>query len=241
MDKLAEFIAEPGKSRIDKLFAIIEFAGGGPIRISEIESIGTNAGLREVKAWNVSQTLKRSNGGAILLPEGWKLTEAGRRQLKAAGWEGRPTHIVNLYDDLNDAISKIKNEERRSFLREAMQCYANEHYRSAVVLSWSGAVAVMHDYIFAKSLMQFNQEARRQGMIKRDIEHVSELQDVKDFFLLQVANSIGLLDKNQRVELDARRQFRNACGHPSALRIRERMVSAHLESLILNVFDRFYI
>jgi hypothetical protein len=239
MDRLSEFLSGSDLTRTLKLLAIVDFLGGGPLRVSEIEKTALEAGLREAKNWNISQVLKRSGGAVILLPEGWKMTDAGRKQLRSAGWDARPTHIVNLIDDLNDAISKIKREERRIFLREAVNCYAAEHYRAAVVLSWSGAIAVMHDYVVSESLPQFNQEARRQGIIKKDAERISDLQEMKEHAFLQIMSSIGLLDKNQKQELDSRRQFRNACGHPSALRLSNRMVSAHLESLILNVFDKF--
>jgi len=239
MDRLTEFLADPNKSRITKVLAVIDFSGGGPLRVSEIEEASVEAGLRAVKQWNVSQMLKRTDGAATLLPEGWKLTAAGKILLTEDGWKTQTSDVVNLIEDLNVAIAKIKNEDRRSFVREATNCFAANHYRASVVLSWSGAVAVMHDYVLANLLASFSEEAKRQNLTKRDISKTSDLQELKDHSFLQIAYSIGMIDKNQKQELESRRQFRNACGHPSALKLSSRMVSAHLESLLLNVFEKF--
>jgi len=59
----------------------------------------------------------------------------------------------------------------------------------------------------------------------------------KDF--LQILQSLSVVGKNVREELENCLRLRNACGHPSSLKISENRVAAHIEMLILNVFSRF--
>jgi hypothetical protein len=52
----------------------------------------------------------------------------------------------------------MKNPEISKFLEEAVGCFENRYYRSAVILSWVGAMAVLEDYVVANYLKEFNTE-----------------------------------------------------------------------------------
>jgi len=51
--------------------------------------------------------------------------------------------------------------------------------------------------------------------------------------------AIGVLGKNQKEELLKALKLRNGCGHPNSLKVGPNIVAAHLEMLLLNVFEQF--
>jgi hypothetical protein len=62
---------------------------------------------------------------------------------------------------------------------------------------------------------------------------------MKEHDFLDVLESISVLGKNVKQELQKCLQLRNGCGHPNTLQIADHKVSAHVEDLILNVFAKF--
>ncbi len=58
-------------------------------------------------------------------------------------------------------------------------------------------------------------------------------------FAAPILQSISVMGKNVREELEARLKYRNACGHPSSLKIVESRVVAHIETLMANVFESY--
>jgi len=62
---------------------------------------------------------------------------------------------------------------------------------------------------------------------------------MKEHDFLDVLESISLIGKNVKQELQQSLQLRNACGHPNSLKIGVNKVSSHIEILILNVFSKF--
>ena len=50
---------------------------------------------------------------------------------------------------------------------------------------------------------------------------------------------MSVIGKNTKTELLKALNLRNSCGHPNSLRISAHTAAAHLELLLLNVFDKF--
>jgi hypothetical protein len=50
---------------------------------------------------------------------------------------------------------------------------------------------------------------------------------------------IGIIGKNVKVQLVHGLSLRNGCGHPNSLKVGANTVAAHIEMLLLNVFDKF--
>ena len=64
---------------------------------------------------------------------------------------------------------------------------------------------------------------------------------MEEYDFLQVLESISVIGKSMKQELEKRLQLRNACGNPGSLKMAEKTVAAHIEVLILNVFSQFSI
>jgi hypothetical protein len=62
---------------------------------------------------------------------------------------------------------------------------------------------------------------------------------MKEFEFLQVLVGISVLGKNVKEELEVCLKLRNGCGHPNSLVVGEHKTSAHLETLIQNVYTCF--
>jgi hypothetical protein len=62
---------------------------------------------------------------------------------------------------------------------------------------------------------------------------------MKEHEFLQILNAISAIGKSVKDELEGCLKLRNGCGHPNSLQIGEARVSAHIETLMLNVFSVF--
>jgi hypothetical protein len=62
---------------------------------------------------------------------------------------------------------------------------------------------------------------------------------MQEFDFLNVIESLSIIGKNVKQELEVCLKLRNGCGHPNSLKIGENKVAAHLETIIQNVFVRF--
>jgi hypothetical protein len=130
----------------------------------------------------------------------------------------------------------VKNEDARSFLTETIVCAEQSLFRAAVVLSWVGAVALLHDAAVRKHLTAVNAEGARRDPKWKPVKSANDLGRMKESAFLEIAHAVGLIDKNVKQELDACLKLRNSCGHPNSLKIGTNKVAAHLETLALNVY-----
>ncbi|MDM8519411.1 hypothetical protein QUF64_05135 [Anaerolineales bacterium HSG6] len=147
----------------------------------------------------------------------------------------------NLISDLQDHIVNISDKNSINFLKEAIICFENGLYRAAVVLSWSGAIAILQNYIVKNRLTDFNSEANRRNRRWRDAVNSDDLGQMREHEFLDVLESLSVIGKNVKLELKKCLQLRNACGHPNSLSIGSHQVAAHLEMLLLNIFTNKYL
>jgi hypothetical protein len=91
----------------------------------------------------------------------------------------------------------------------------------------------------ANGLPGFNSEATRRDGRWKTAKTSDDLGRMKEHDFLEVLESISVIGKKVRQELQKCLQLRNGCGHPNSLQIADHKVSAHIEDLILNVFAKF--
>jgi hypothetical protein len=241
---LKETLARTDLSRREKLFAAMLFGGRNGYQVGEIKKLAFDAGLRQVSDWNVSEILHGGNGLVALTSEGWELQGAGKSliQQKGVTLPHVNPHKATAAAELRAHLAQISNSDIRSFLEEAISCYETSNLRAAVVLSWVGAVAILHEYVVANKLAEFNAEAfRRDSKWKpaTKADHLG-LMSEDEFLDILASPAVGVLGKNTKEELKAGcLKLRNGCGHPNSLKIGETRVAAHIESLIQNVFSVF--
>jgi len=142
---------------------------------------------------------------------------------------------------LRNHLAGVSDPLTESFVTEAITCYEMGLHKAAVVLSWVGAVSILQEYIIQNKLAEFNAEARRRNLKWKDAKTRDDFGRMKEYDFLQILEGISVIGKSVKQELEKRLQLRNACGHPSSLRISDNTVAAHIEVLILNVFSRLSI
>lgn len=238
--ELKKLLSRQDLSRKTKILVILAANQSSIKTVSEIKSIAESNGLREIKKWNVSQIVGTAEGMVVRLPNGWEITDSGIEFLvEQEIISNSPTK--QHQSDLRIYASAIQSEQTRTFIDECVLALEVGLLRSAVTLSWAGAISILHEEVVANHLVQFNAELQRRNSRNRQINTLDDLAMLKEYDFLQIINAISLIGKNVKQELEQCLQLRNACAHPNSLAIGERRVSSHLEILILNVYQKFII
>jgi hypothetical protein len=211
-----------------------------PCQVADIRARSKAAGFSPVKKWNISSILAKTKGLALNTPAGWELSDAGKQHLKTTLGLGKISPAaVKVATDLRSLLKKVNDSETRAFVEEAVQCYELEFYRSAVVMSWLAAVYVLKKEVHQRHLAAFNTEARRVDAKWKPAKTTDDIGLMKESDFLDRLVAISMIGKNVKDELQRCLKLRNACGHPSSLKIGPNATANHLELLLLNVFEPF--
>jgi hypothetical protein len=238
-DALKDLLHVKGLTRAEQVLLCLAAGGGGPLVVSEIKHLAISAGLRRAKEWNVSNILQRANGLVVRTDTGWELNGSGRNALAKLIATHSLGPAIAPANSLRALLPRVATAQAREFLLEAVVCAEHGQLRAAVVFAWVGAVALLHECVVTKHLLAFNAEALRRDTKWKSATSVDGLAKMKEFDFLQAIESIGVIGKNTRVELEGCLKLRNACGHPSSLSVAGHRVASHIEVLLLNVFAPF--
>lgn len=239
-DIFQTLLVNPRLTRLDKILLILFWDSEIPKNLSKIKGIAVENGLRECQNWNISDVLGKAKGKAAPIKGNWILTTPGRAHLIDKKYlTEKKTHLKNDIADLRSHLSTISNLQTKTFLEEAIACLEADQKRAAVVFSWIGAVAILYDEVVKNHLASFNAEATRKDAKWKTAKTADDLGKMKEFDFLNTLESISLIGKNVKQELQQSLQLRNGCGHPNSLNIGVRKVAAHIEILILNIFSKF--
>ena len=235
---LRDLFARGDLGRSEKLLLCLAVNAETPKEVKAIKALATSHGLRAAKTWNVSGYLRRTKGLASRVADGWVLTKPGRDFIASLGLSGS-TVVTLTSAALRRHAASIRRADTLAFVNEAVSCFEAHLYRGAVVLSWVGAVSVLYDHVVTTCLTVFNTEAGRRYSKFRPAVTRDDLARLKESDFLDVLEGISVIGKSVRKELGVCLDLRNGCGHPNSLRIAEARVTAHIETLILNVFTQF--
>jgi hypothetical protein len=148
--------------------------------------------------------------------------------------------LTGLAGQLIVHANNIPALQTRLFVLEAISCLQNSSYRAAVLMSWCGALSILQEHVFANQLAEFNSDGLAQGLLKKPIRSMADMRGaMKEGHFLEAIGRISLIDDSIKRSLKRCLDRRNECSHPSDIRIGEAAVADHLETLMLNVFDRF--
>lgn len=237
--QLQNILLDKGRSQRDKLLVILSTSDGKAKSTAEIREIAVANGLRSAKTWKPSSILASGPSLAALLADGWQLTAAGSSRVQAVlGSMGSPP-IAKPAQDLRAHLKKIRQADTHAFLSEAVSCLEAGHLRAAVVLSWVGAMSQLYELVVNTELGSFNAEALRRDPKWKVAKTADDLARMKEHEFLNVLETLSILGKNVKAELQNALSLRNACGHPNSLKIGNSRVAGHIEVLLLNVFQKY--
>lgn len=236
---LKDLLTQEGYSREEKALIALAAEPLAPRQVKHLRAVLTGSGVRAASKWNLSASLSKLGGFVARTSGGWELTTSGHHKLSELVGPHALTPAPRIAAALRHHLSALSNPDVKAYVEEAVRCFESKLYRAAAVLSWVGAVAVLHDHIVANRLADFNTEAKRRDGKWKNAKDSDGLGRMKEYDLLQTIAAVGLIGSNVKQELEKRLSFRNACGHPNSIKIGESMVAAHIEALILNVYSRF--
>ena len=223
----------------DKLLICLAVQPVKPREVKEVKSLAAGAGWRAAQKQNVSSVFSKVPSLVVRTPNGWELTSTGSQHVARIAGPLMTSPIPQVASSLRAQLVKITDRDTEHFVEEAIVCFETRQYRAAVVLSWVGAVAVLQNYVQKNVLPAFNVEAARRDSRWKYAKTADDLGRMKEHDFLDSLESISVLGKNVKQELQKCLQLRNGCGHPNSLQLADHKVSAHIEDLILNVFAKF--
>ncbi|MEW6205319.1 MAG: hypothetical protein AB1516_08360 [Pseudomonadota bacterium] len=223
----------------DKVLICLATEPIAPRPVKSIVELAFHAGWRAIKKKNVSAILSRSKGMAVRCKDGWELTNTGIDAVSSLAGSAMGNPIPKTAYALRSHLSRISNSVTRTFVEEAICCFESRQFRAAVVLSWVGAVSLLHEHVVANKLAEFNAEALRRNPKWKYAKTTDDIGLMHESDFLEVLQSISLIGKNVKQELNKALTLRNGCGHPNSMKLAEHKVAAHIEDLTLNVFAQF--
>lgn len=234
-------LCKSGISKTDQLLAALSVGADKPKEVKTISAILVNAGARSLSKVNISAYLGKAKGLAIRTPHGWELSGAGKTHVRslAAQHVAVASPATPLITNLRQLLPKIAGTDVRSFLEETIACLEGRHLRASVVLSWVGATSVLQDHVLNHHLVAFNTEALRRDPKWKAVKAKDDFGNMKESVFLDILEQLSVIGGNVKKELKHCLDLRNGCGHPNSLVLGENRVSAHIETLILNVFSKF--
>jgi hypothetical protein len=237
--RLKDLVSKSEYSRLEKILLCMAVDGAVAKQVKDIKNLAVSAGLRAAKNWNISSTLGASDGLAARTDQGWELTSDGRKRISEIAGPYASSSVPVVASKLRQHLPSISDPETKEFIEESIECYEANHLRAAVVLSWVGAVSMLHKHVIDNRLSDFNKEATRRDAKWRQAKTADDLGRMKEFDFLNISESLSIIGKNVKQELEVCLKLRNSCGHPNSLKIGEARVAAHMEILVLNVFAAF--
>lgn len=236
-DHLKDLLSNNDYTKTDKLLICLAVESNVAKEVSGIRQLAEAAGLRVIRSWNISQLLSASRGLAVRTDKGWELTSAGRQRIQTLVGPALNSPVAQVIPHLRALLPGISNPQAASFIEEAVRCLELGLLRSGVVLSWVGAVAILYDHVLARHLSAFNTEARKRNQKWKPACTVDDFARMQEADFLIILESAQIIGKSVKQELEGCLKFRNGAGHPNQLKIGAARATAHVETLIQNVFS----
>jgi hypothetical protein len=236
---LRESLARRDVSKTDKYLLIVAMHDG-PMKANDIRAVarqhGWKDGIRSIPGDYLRQTRN-----AIYLPNGWTVTEACKRSLADRGLMNPAGVLTPVTEALEKYLTDVHDPDKARFVEEAIQCVKNKAYRSAIVLTWVGAVYLLYQHVLKNKLTEFNQEGHRRFQKGwTDVANVDDIATARtESVFLNMLEHIGVLTKAEQKELQNCLDRRNTAGHPNSASFEEVTVGAHIHELIAKVYSKY--
>ncbi|MGJ5006331.1 hypothetical protein ACQR05_01075 [Bradyrhizobium oligotrophicum] len=240
MTLLRESLARRDVSKTDKYLLIVAMHDG-PMKANDIRAVARQNGWRDGSGSLPGDYLKHTKN-AIYVPTGWTVTEACKKSLVERGLMNAAGVLTPVTEALERYLTDVHDSEKARFVEEAVQCVKNKSYRSAIVLTWVGAVYLLYQHVLKHKLSEFNQEGRRRFQKKgwSDVSDVDGLATaVTESIFLNMLEHIGVVTKAEQKELQNCLDRRNTAGHPNSASFEEVTVGAHIHELISKVYSKY--
>jgi hypothetical protein len=140
---------------------------------------------------------------------------------------------------LTDLPAKLVSPDERSYLEEALTCFRTRAFRAAVVMTWNLTYDHLCYWILsdATRVATFNTQMAKTYAKKNypPIANRDSFEDPKEFEVLQIAASAGLINGGMHMILKEKLDRRNKAAHPTGTAIPQPTAEDVIADLIENV------
>jgi hypothetical protein len=98
---------------------------------------------------------------------------------------------------------------------------------------------VLHHHVHQNHLAAFNAEAKRVNVKWKPANSQDDIGKRGESDFLNRIEALSIMGKNVKAQLKGCLDLRNGCGRPNSLNVSVRKSAAHMETLLLNVFQKF--
>ena len=138
--------------------------------------------------------------------------------------------------DLKRALTRLKNEDEKEYLLEAINCIESGVYRAGVIFAWTAAISNIHQRCFKYDSIDLNAAIKKYYPGAPTIKRIEDFSYIKDNTVLEASRELGIFDSNEKNVLVECLSTRNKCGHPGNYKPKPLKVAAFFEDLINVVF-----
>jgi len=142
---------------------------------------------------------------------------------------------------LKDLLPKVKDNNQRLFLNEAISCAEERSYRASIVMTWLFVIDHLREYVMKKKLSDFNKAISKSSSAKKlkTITKKENFEDLRESIFIEILRSASIISRGIKKILDAKLDTRNMCAHPSDIIIKESTVVEFIDNLVENVVLKY--
>lgn len=185
----------------------------------------------------INSLLDRKPPHIIKRRNGWKLEHRVLESLNAK--YGVREAAVRVDKLLSALPTKLANPDEQSYLEEALTCFRNSAFRAAVVMTWNLTYDHLCYWILAdrNRIATFNVQMAKSYAKKGypPIANRDSFEEPKEFEVLQVLSSAGLINGGMHMILKEKLDHRNKAAHPTGTAILQPTAEDVIADLIENV------
>ena len=149
-------------------------------------------------------------------------------------------HRVEISKTLRDLVPKIKSEEQRKFLDEAIKCFEVKAFRASVLLTWLLTMDFIYEYILKNELSAFQAATSSNGKYKKiTISSKDDFSEFKEADLIMLLRTSKIISNDTRKILDEKLGIRNTCAHPNSVIIKESKALNFIDDIVENIVLKF--
>lgn len=247
-DSLVELLAKlPSLTRQNTVLAAMLFdklaRGNDKTTASALKQLLIEAKVANARKVNVSDVLSKAGAYTHSLSKTlaghmeWELTKTGETHIaNLLGVTIPAAALINATATLESEAAAIADEQARKFVEEAILCLRADARRAAVVFMWVAAVYMLQEQVWPHGVAAINAAAAKHNPKAKTVAKRDDLSELNEALLLQVAQALGVLDKNEKQMLEQCLTLRNSCGHPNKYWPGVSKVQSHIEDIVSILF-----
>lgn len=140
--------------------------------------------------------------------------------------------------DLKRLEANISDPQQKTFLHEALVCFANKAYRASIVMVWNLAYHHITSYVFEKYLAAFNAKLKIMHPKYAEIQVFADFEDIKESIFIAVVKGGGLVTSATAKTMKAKLDIRNTAAHPSSTIMSAITAEEVITDLVKNILLR---